>query len=425
MKRSLTAGAVALALMLALALPASALFRSKKEAPMVADVTKNGLVGSMIPFEEGDFVVQGGGRITLKAVVVESLPDAGAGTLLLGGTVLEQGSRVEKSALSGLRFQSLGAGTVQETAFRLIPVFSDGSQGAAFTVSIVLLTKENHPPVARDLELSTFKNVSVTGYFDAVDAEGDVLTFKLISNPARGAVELAEDGSGSFVYRPYENKTGKDRFTYVAVDGAGNQSGKGTVLVRIEKADTPVTYQGLDGHPAHKSAVALAEAGVYVGPCVGGAYCFDPDRPVNRSEFLAMAMKVARVEPLERISVTGFADDAAIPAWSKGYVSAALSAGAVRGGLDENGAAVFRGDEAITAAQAAVMLDRLLGVSDVPVEVFAGQSREHWAGQAAANLAACGILREEGLSEQALSQTLTLGEAAVMLDGALKLREVK
>jgi len=425
MKRACAAGVLALALMLGLTLPASSFFWSKKEEPMMADVTKNGLVGSMIPFEEDDFKVQGGGRLTLKAVVVESLPDAGAGTLLLGGTLLEPGSRVEKSALSGLRFQSQGVPTVNETAFRLLPIFSDGSEGAAFTVSVVLLTKENHPPVARDLELSTFKNVSVTGYFDAVDPEGDVLSFRIISNPARGSVEPAEDGSGSFVYRPYENKTGKDRFTYVAVDGAGNQSGKGTVSVRIEKADTPVNYEGLDGHPAHKSAVYLAQQGVYVGPCVGGAYCFDPEQVLTRSEFLAMAMKAAELEPLEKVSVTGFADDAAIPVWSKGYVSAALSAGAVRGGLDERGAAVFGGEEPITAGQAAVMLDRLLRVSDVPVEVFAAQTGEHWAAQSAANLAACGILREEGLSEQALSQPLTLGEAAVLLDGAMETLEAQ
>ena len=424
MKRICTAGVLALALMLGLTLPASSFFWTKKEEPTVADFSKNGLVGSMIPFEEGDFVVQGGGKISLKAVVVESLPDAGAGTLLLGGTLLETGSRVEKSALSGLRFQSQGAPAAMETSFRLIPVFSDGTEGEAFTVSLVLLTKENHPPVARDLELSTYKNVTVTGYFDAVDAEGDVLSFRIVSNPARGAVELAEDGSGSFVYRPYENKTGKDKFTYVAVDEAGNQSGTGTVSVRIEKADTPVNYAGLEGHPAHKSAVALAEAGVYVGPCVGGAYCFEPERVVTRSEFLAMAMKAAELEPLE-VSVTGFADDESIPAWSKAYVSAALSAGAVRGGLDETGAAVFRGGEAITAAQAAVMLDRLLGVSDVPVEVFAAETQEHWAGQAAANLAACGILREEGLSGEALAQELTLGEAAVMLDAALETLELK
>ena len=39
-----------------------------------------------------------------------------------------------------------------------------------------------------------------------MDPEGDLLTFQLISKPARGAVTQAEDGSAAFTYTPYENK---------------------------------------------------------------------------------------------------------------------------------------------------------------------------------------------------------------------------
>lgn len=422
MKRVLSAGVLAAALALALALPVSAFFWDREvDGPEVADIAKNGLVGSAIPFSEEDFKVEGKG--SLNAVIVESLPDPAVGTLLLGGQVLEVGSRVEKSALSGLRFQSVGNPVGMGTEFSLRPVFTNGKEGEDFEVEIVLLTKQNNPPVARNMDLATYKNVSITGYFDAVDAEGDVLTFRMMTNPARGAVTLAEDGSGQFVYRPYENKTGRDSFTYVAVDQAGNLSGEAKVTVRIEKADTTVTYAGLDGHPAHKSAIRLAEEGVYVGPCVGGQYSFDPDSQVTRAEFLTMAMAVAGLEPMEDVSVTGFSDDAAIPTWSKGSISAALKAGVIQGGRDETGAPVFGAGQSITAAQAAVMLDNLLQVTDVPLEVFASDTQTHWAGQAAANLAACGVIRTEDMTTDALAQTLTLGEAAVLLDGAIEIRE--
>jgi len=422
MKRMITAGLIP-ALLLSLTLPASSFFWKKSGEAAVSDISKNGLIGGVITFGPEDFTVTGDKKASLKAVVVESLPDAGAGTLLLGGTLLEVGSRVEKSALSGLRFQSLGNPGVTKTSFSLRPVFTDGEEGQSFTVELTLLTKENHPPVARNMDLSTYKNVSVTGYFDAVDAEGDTLTFRMMSNPARGAVELAEDGSGQFVYRPYENKTGKDTFTYVAVDQAGNLSEKATVTVRIEKASTTVTYAELDGHPAHKSAIRLAEEGIYVGPWVGGTYTFAPDAPVTRAEFLAMAMAVAELEPMEDVSVTGFMDDESIPVWSKGNVSAALKAGVIRGGVDERGASVFRAGDVITYAQAAVMLDRLLGVTDVPLEVFAADTQTHWAGQACADLAACGVLRPEQTVSTALEEPLTLGEAAVLLDGAMEIRD--
>lgn len=422
MKRVLTAGLIP-ALLLSFVLPASSFFWKKGGQAVVEDLSKNGLIGSMIDFEAEDFRVNGDPAPSLRAVVVESLPDAGAGTLLLGGTILEAGSRVEQSALSGLRFQSLGNPTVTKTAFRLRPVFSNGEEGKSFGVELTLLERENHPPVARSMELTTYKNVSVTGYFDAVDTEGDVLTFRVMSNPARGAVELAQDGSGRFVYRPYENKTGKDSFTYAVLDAAGNLSAKATVTVRIEKAGTTVTYRELDGDPAHKSAVRLAQEGIYVGPCVGGQYTFDAQAEVTRAEFLAMAMSVAGLEPMEDVTVTGFVDDESIPVWSKGNVSAALRTGAIRGGRDEQGASVFRAQEPITCGQAAVMLDSLLKVSDVPAEVFAPEDETHWAMQSAADLCACGAMRPENLARESLEQPMTLGEAAVLLDAAMDIRD--
>ena len=422
MKRAITTALILPALMLGLMLPTSALFRNREEKPLVGEVSKSVVAGGTIPFSAEDFKVQGGRRLSLTALVVESLPDPGAGTLLLGGTVLEVGARVEKSALSGLRFLSVGSPTVSKTGFELKPIFSNGEEGEPFAVAITLTDKTNHPPVARNMELNTYKNVSVTGYFDAVDGEGDELTFRMISNPARGAVTLAEDGSGKFVYRPYENKTGKDTFTYVAVDEAGNTSSEATVSLRIEKGNAAVTYADLDGHPAHKSAVRLAEEGIYVGAQVAGVHLFEVDRPVTRAEFLSMAMAVAELEPLEDVTVTGFADDALIPDWSRGCVSAAVMAGAVQGGRDDTGAVVFAPDEVVTAAQAAVMLDSLLGITDVPLEVFAIQTQSHWAGQAAANLASGGVIRPEGLMSDSLAQPMTLGDAAVMLDGAMDMR---
>ena len=38
-------------------------------------------------------------------------------------------------------------------------------------------------PIARNMEFTTYKNVSITGYLDALDQEGDVLTFQLTSTP--------------------------------------------------------------------------------------------------------------------------------------------------------------------------------------------------------------------------------------------------
>lgn len=119
--------------------------------------------------------------------------------------------------------------------------------------------------------------------------------------------------------------------------------------------------------------------------------------------------------------MTGFYDDDAIPTWAKGAVSAALLSGAVQGSRDASGAPVFRPEEAVTLGEATVILDCLLGVSDVPVQVFAPSGQEHWAGQAAANLTACGVMSADDAVPSALSQTMTRRETAQLLDGALDL----
>lgn len=279
-------------------------------------------------------------------------------------------------------------------------------------------------PIAENMSISTYKNVPVSGSFQAVDAEGAPLVYQIVSDPARGYVTVAEDGSGTFLYTPYENKVGKDSFTYVAVDPVGNLSNPARVSVRIEKQKSGVIYSDMGSSGAHKSAVRLAEAGIFVGERVGDAYFFHPDAPVSRGQFLAMAMTAAGLEPLTPVSMTGFADDAAIPAWAKGHVSSALRAGAVSGMRDENGRAVFRSEDPVTRAQAAAMLQRLLGVSDVAVESWGAlgigaDEESHWAMRAAVNLSTAGIMRSRDSDPLTLDEALTREEAARLLDRSL------
>ena len=109
--------------------------------------------------------------------------------------------------------------------------------------------------------------MAVTQRFSAVDPEGDLLSYRLADKPSRGSVELGENGA--FTYTPYENKTGKDTFTYVAVDSAGNLSNPAKVSIRIEKAATTVTYADMGANAAHKAAVRLAELGILRGEQIG------------------------------------------------------------------------------------------------------------------------------------------------------------
>lgn len=406
------------ALCMSLSLPAAALFGGKavEAAPTVAAFAKNGPVSAPISFSAEDFVVTG--KTALDSVVVTALPDPGAGMLTVAGQPLVAGDVVSMSAVSGLRFQPLAAPTVAATNFSFTPVFADGSAGESVSVDLYLLADKNEAPIAENLELSTYKNVAVTCRFSATDPEGDLLTFQLIQKPARGAVTMPEDGSDEFVYTPYENKTGKDSFTYVAVDAVGNTSAPATVKIRIEKPSTKVTYADMDGVPSYKAAIRLAEEGIYVGENIDGKYFFHPDAAVSRSEFLAMTMKASGMEAMSDINVTGFADDTVIPTWAKGYAAASLKSGVMLGAAQYDGQIVFNADAPITRAEATVLLNRALRVTDVAETMLpADDAVPTWASQSVANLQTCGILPSDGL---VLESSLSRGEAAEMVLGALE-----
>lgn len=288
------------------------------------------------------------------------------------------------------------------------------------------VTGETSLPIAENFSLTTYRDVAVSATFSAVDPEGDPLTFRVTKNPARGAITFAEEGSARFTYTPYENKTGKDSFTYVAVDGAGNVSQPAVVSVKIEKPNTKVTYADLEGNPAHKAAIALAEEGIFVGEQMGDTWFFRPDAPVSREEFLAMAMDVVQLETLPEAVNTGFADDDSISVWAKPYVASALRAGMIQGSETSLQGAEFAPERTITQTEAAVMLNRLLRVADVAAKGnLAQDAAPAWAYQSVVNLEAVGVLSPEEDGSLALSDALTRGEAAEMLLSAMEVLDFR
>ena len=277
-------------------------------------------------------------------------------------------------------------------------------------------------PIAENFALSTYKNVAVSGALSAVDPEGDPITFRVTRNPARGELTFADGDPSRFTYTPYENKTGKDSFTYVAEDAEGNVSQEATVSIRIEKPATKVTYADMDGHPAHKAAIALAEEEVLIGERLGETWFFRPDRSVTREEFLAMAMDVVGLETLPDAAMTGFTADESISAWAKPYVASALRSGMVQGGEG----ARFAPDRAITQTEAAVMLNRLLRISDVSAwGKLNGDAAPAWAYQSVVNLTAVGVLSPQPDGTVTLAETLTRADAAQMLLAAMEVLDFR
>ncbi len=282
-------------------------------------------------------------------------------------------------------------------------------------------------PIAQIQSFETCRNVAYMGRLTAVDPEGDAVTYRLAQKPARGSLELTDPATGAFVYTPYENKTGRDAFTFVAEDSQGNASEPAKVTLRIRKPDTKVTYADMSGVASCNAAIRMAEEDVMVGERIGESYYFRPDETVSRSQFIAMAMSALDAQPLADAISTGFADDADIPTWCKGYVSAALQQGVVRGYPDETGRVVFAPENTVTRAEAAVILDRMLSVTDVAVTTFYPDTvaAPAWAFQAAVNLESAGVLETSAAGSLGLEEPLTRGQCAQMLAGAMDVVEAR
>jgi hypothetical protein len=312
--------------------------------------------------------------------------------------------------------------------FMLTPIIALSVFGGAVEIESVNVTAPvleqnppNYAPVAENLNCTTYKGVAVYGSFAAIDPEGDLLSFRLIALPKKGEVIVNDS---SFIYTPSNNKKGKDYFTYVALDPYGNVSEEARVDIVIEKQSSKVTYADMTGNAAHFAALKLAEDGVFVGEKVGSSYYFNPSETLTRGEFLAMCATLTELEPLDSIIRTGFADDGQMPVWVKPYVSAALMQGMISGYRTESGAAIFAPQVVISQAEAVVMLNNALGISNVKSASFFAEdgSVPAWASQAVANLSACDVIGDISMTS---TNVLTRADAAKMLAQASTVLEAR
>ena len=279
------------------------------------------------------------------------------------------------------------------------------------TVSVTRTETVNLAPIAENLELRTYRETSVGGTLQAVDPEGDLLTFRLCAEPKKGTLIL---NGANFVYTPDPRRKGKDSFSYTAVDTHGNVSAEAMVTVRIDKPSGKICYADLDGDPLAYAALRLAEENVFIGEKVGSSWCFNADQPVTRGEFLTMCATMTGMQPLDGITRTGFYDDDGIAHWLKPYVSAALMCGVVQGSAGDNGRIVFDPDRTITAAEAAVMLNSFLLITDTAGSASLGDVPV-WAAKAVGNLTAIEICTADFRAEL----SMTRRDAAAMLSAAL------
>ena len=111
-------------------------------------------------------------------------------------------------------------------------------------------------PIAENLEIMTYRGISVGGQLKAFDPEGEEVHFRITTEPRKGTLTLEENGE--FVYTPAEGKRGRDYFGYCASDPKGNVSQEATVVITIRKAGKGAGYADTAGLSCEYAACVLA-----------------------------------------------------------------------------------------------------------------------------------------------------------------------
>ena len=315
--------------------------------------------GTTYCFSPEDFAPEEG----LKGICITDLPKT-EGILSLGTRILQPGDILTAEQVSRMTFQPLGTETDRETAVGYLPIYENRvAEESKMTLSI--LGKEDKAPVAEDLAVETYKNLPLTGKLKVSDPEGKAMTFTVVRQPKRGALEIGEDGS--FTYTPQKNKVGVDSFVYTAADPAGKVSREATVTVTILKPSDARQYQDTIGRDCRFAAEWMRHTGIFTGENLAEKSCFGPEKEVTRGEFVAMLVKTLDIPVEEGLVYTGYADE--VPVWLQPYLAAAVRSGLTAGLPHPE---VFDAGAVITTAEAAVMVANGLDLT----EVFAGSAEE-------------------------------------------------
>lgn len=370
---------------------------------------KSALISNDIRFTEDDFERSVG--CSVDSITVTALPPSTAGTLMLGNAPVTLNQTISSAALSNLRFR--GNENCIETSFRF-------KSGADYSIECILKftdTVNLAPVIAKDEAISVWTQCDIATYgtLAGYDPEGDALTFEIVDYPEKGLIRLTNKSTGDYVYTPCDGVVGEDTFSYTVRDTWGNYSDVRTVTVDIDKAVCELVFADMDGHWAHNAALVMASEDAIEVRSDGGLLYFDPDREVTREEFLVTVMKslgAGEVEP----KTTVFADDGEISREASGYIHRAYTLGIIKGSV-EDGVLCFNPKDTITRAEAAVILNAIIGESEPEtVPVFADNaSVPAWAKSSLYALSEAGILRGTGSGYISPNKTLNRAEVAQIL----------
>jgi len=371
---------------------------------------KSGLVAGQITFSAEDFDNAVGCNV--KSITVTSLPSSSDGVLLYNGGAVTVNQTINRKGLASLCYSPVSTGNDASFRFRTTDFYSIECT-LRYTDSVNL-----SPTVSlsvTDLPVWTQEDIKVFGKLSGSDPDGDRLSFEITEYPQKGLLNLLDKENGSYSYTPCEGVTGNDSFIYRVRDEWGNYSEEQTVSVRIDTPYAEYVFADLNDHWAQNAAVVLTSVDAFDYEETNGSLYFKPEEEMTREDFLVAVMKTFGCNNITS-EKTLFADDEQIESENKGYIARAHSLGIIQG-QKVNGLSYFYPKNSITRAEAAVILNTIIGAEERDsVSVFAdSDSIPTWAKTSLSALSSCGIIN--GTDEGAVNpnSNVTRAQAAQML----------
>lgn len=333
-----------------------------------SELVKTGIFGKKLGFSDLDFK-QGLAISDFDSITVTRLPASSEGTLMLAGRRVSEGTKIRRKNIAALVFIPTTS-EVSEASFGF--TVEPGHSNDEINFKLRFTDKINYEPEAKNEEetaLTTQRDISIYGKMSAIDPEGDLLEFIIVSFPEYGSVEVLNRETGEFRYTPKAGFVGEDNFVYIARDEWGNYSVTMEASVTVTERHSEVEYVDMEGSREYNAAVALTAAGIMDGRTVGDGKYFMPDDGVTRAEFVSMAMKALGIRQDSTLKESYFDDNDEIPKALVSYVATAQKAGFITGSFEE-GRLIFSPNDNITLCEAACIMREMLGErvkADIPV----------------------------------------------------------
>lgn len=351
-------------------------------------------------FSEADFSSDAMGAA--DGIFITGVPEKKTALIRLGNRTVLPGDVLDENSISRLRLVP-ACDRSCNAVLTYCPIYGS-SLGDPAELTIRIQSGKNETPRAENYQFETYKNIENNGKLSGSDPENGELTFRLADPPKRGTVKLEPDGT--FLYTPSKNKVGEDLFTFTVTDEAGNVSKPATVNITILNPSDQMTFADMEGNPDCFEAVWMEQTGLCSGRMIGTEYCFCPEEPVSRGEFLVMAMKLMEVPEDGDTVLPAFSKEEQVPAWLQPYLTGALRRGVLRGETDGE-TLRFRLNENITGQEAAVVLQNVL---ELPVPAARPETMQPpWAAKAVM------ALTDAGICSPYSSRPVTRLEAAKLL----------